>query len=63
MKKRSHGIVLNQKLNHSGVASHVDNTMEERSALGIPENMIRCSVGIENIDDIKRDFLQALESL
>ena len=43
--------------------SHVENTMEERSALGIPENMIRCSVGIENIDDIKRDFLQALESL
>ena len=43
--------------------SHVENTMEERSALGIPENMIRCSVGIENIDDIKRDFFQALESL
>ena len=43
--------------------SHVENTMEERSALGIPENMIRCSVGIENVDDIKRDFLQALESL
>ena len=43
--------------------SHVENTMEERSALGIPENMIRCSVGIENINDIKRDFLQALESL
>ena len=43
--------------------SHVENTMEERSTLGIPENMIRCSVGIENIDDIKRDFLQALESL
>lgn len=43
--------------------SHVENTMEERSALGIPENMIRCSVGIENINDIKIDFLQALESL
>ena len=43
--------------------SHVENTMEERSALGIPENMVRCSVGIENIDDIKIDFLQALESL
>jgi len=43
--------------------SHVENTIEERSALGIPENMIRCSVGIENIDDIKRDFFQALESL
>jgi cystathionine gamma-synthase len=43
--------------------SHVENTMEERSALGIPENMIRYSVGIKNIDDIKRDYFQALESL
>jgi len=43
--------------------SHVENTSEERSALGIPENMVRCSVGIENIDDIKIDFLHALESL
>ena len=43
--------------------SHVENTKEERSALGIPENMVRCSVGIENIDDIKIDFLHALESL
>jgi len=24
---------------------------------------VRCSVGIENIDDIKRDFLQALDQL
>ena len=37
--------------------SHVENTMEERSALGIPENMIRCSVGIENIDDITGEVL------
>ena len=43
--------------------SHVENTMDERSALGIPENIVRCSVGIENIDDIKIDFLHALESL
>ena len=43
--------------------SHVENTIEERSALGIPENIIRCSIGIENIDDIKRDFLRALEAL
>ena len=43
--------------------SHVENTVEERSYLGIPENLVRCSVGIENIDDIKRDFLQALDQL
>ena len=43
--------------------SHVENTIEERSDLGIPENMLRCSVGIENIDDIKTDFDQALKSI
>jgi cystathionine gamma-synthase len=47
----------------SKTTSHVENTMEERSALGLPENMIRWSVGIENINDIKINFLQALESL
>ena len=43
--------------------SHVENTSEERSKLGIPENLIRCSVGIEHIDDIKNDFDKALSGL
>ena len=43
--------------------SHVENTPKERRQLGIPENMLRCSVGIENIDDIIGDFEQALGSL
>ena len=43
--------------------SHVENTPEERKKLGIPENLIRCSVGIEHIDDIKNDFDQALNKL
>ena len=43
--------------------SHVENTAEERALLGIPENMLRCSVGIENIDDIIEDFRLTLESL
>ena len=43
--------------------SHVENTAQERSDLGIPENMLRCSVGIEHIDDIKTDFNQALKSI
>lgn len=42
------------------VTSHVEATEEERKQLGIPENLIRCSVGIENIEDIMADFKQAL---
>jgi cystathionine gamma-synthase len=45
------------------VASHVEMTPEERKLLGIPESLIRCSVGIENIEDIKADFEQALSKI
>lgn len=42
------------------VTSHVEATIEERKQLGIPENLIRCAVGIENVEDIIADFDQAL---
>ena len=40
--------------------SHVENTAEERAAMGIPEGMIRYSVGIEDTDDLIADLAQAL---
>jgi cystathionine gamma-synthase len=42
------------------VTSHVELTAEARAELGIPETLIRCSVGIENLDDLIADFEQAL---
>ncbi len=42
------------------VTSHVELTPEDRANLGIPETLIRCSVGIENLDDLIADFTQAL---
>lgn len=42
------------------VTSHVELTPEDRAALGIPETLIRCAVGIENIGDLQADFEQAL---
>ncbi len=41
--------------------SHVECTAEQRAAMGIPERLIRYSVGIENIEDILADLTQALE--
>jgi cystathionine gamma-synthase len=41
--------------------SHVECTPEERLALGIPEGLIRYSVGIEDTDDLLADLEQALE--
>lgn len=43
--------------------SHVELNEEQRQQLGIPETLIRCSVGIEDIDDIIADFDQALDSI
>jgi cystathionine gamma-synthase len=45
------------------VTSHAETTVEERKQLGIPENLIRCALGIENIEDIIADFDQALSKL
>lgn len=43
--------------------SHVECTPEERAAMGIPEGLIRYSVGIEDPDDLIADLAQALESV
>jgi cystathionine gamma-synthase len=40
--------------------SHVELTASERAALGIPEGLIRYSVGIEDVDDLIADLDQAL---
>ena len=34
-----------------------------RAALGITDNMIRISIGIENPDDLIADFRQALDTI
>jgi cystathionine gamma-synthase len=43
--------------------SHVESTPEERASAGIPEALIRYSVGIEDADDLIADLRQALDSL
>jgi len=42
------------------VTSHVECTEEERRAAGIPEGLIRYSVGIEDIEDLVTDMDKAL---
>jgi cystathionine gamma-synthase len=43
--------------------SHVESSAQERAASGIPEALIRYSVGIEDAEDLIGDLRQALESL
>ena len=43
------------------MASHRDVGLKQRLRMGIRDNLVRISVGIENIDDIIADFDQALK--
>lgn len=47
---------------HPASTIYVDNTKEEKQSLGAYDNLIRVSVGIEDIQDLKQDFAQALSS-
>jgi len=42
--------------------SHVEVSPEQRAAMGIPESLIRYSVGIEDVDDLIADLEQALNN-
>ena len=43
--------------------SHVEVSPADRSAMGIPEALVRYSTGIENVEDLIADLSQALASL
>jgi cystathionine gamma-synthase len=43
--------------------SHVELTEEQRRLLGIPESLVRYSVGIENVDDLLADLENALKKI
>lgn len=46
---------------HPASTTHSKLSPEERSAVGITDGLIRISVGLENVQDILDDILQALE--
>ncbi|WP_018249266.1 O-acetylhomoserine aminocarboxypropyltransferase/cysteine synthase family protein [Orenia marismortui] len=46
---------------HPASTIYAKNTVKEREALGAYDDLIRVSVGIEDIEDLKADFAQALK--
>ncbi len=44
-----------------GTTSHVEMTAAERATMGIPESLVRYSVGIEDVTDLIADLDQALD--
>lgn len=47
--------------NHPAVMTHASVPPERRAALGVTDNLVRLSVGIEAVDDLLDDLRQALE--
>jgi cystathionine gamma-lyase len=48
-------------IEHPAIMTHASVPSEERKKLGISDNMVRLSVGIETLDDLIRDIQNALE--
>ncbi|HHE31561.1 MAG TPA: bifunctional O-acetylhomoserine aminocarboxypropyltransferase/cysteine synthase, partial [Chlorobaculum parvum] len=48
---------------HPASTTHQQLSAEEQQSAGVTVDMVRVSVGIEHIDDIKADFNQAFENL
>jgi cystathionine beta-lyase/cystathionine gamma-synthase len=47
-------------ISHPAIMTHASVPPERRAAIGITDGMIRISVGIEDVDDLKEDLDQAL---
>lgn len=48
-------------ISHPATMSHASVPAERRAALGISDGLVRISVGLEDIDDLKEDLSQALD--
>jgi len=50
-------------VSHPSSTTHSDYTPEAKARCGIGDNLVRLSVGIENVDDLYADLMQALEAV
>lgn len=50
-------------INHPATMTHASIPREEREKVGVTDNLLRLSVGIEDIDDLIADLKQALDNI
>lgn len=50
-------------MTHPASTTHAKIASEEKISLGITDGLVRIAVGLESIDDLKADFLQALNAI
>jgi cystathionine beta-lyase/cystathionine gamma-synthase len=48
-------------ISHPATMTHASVPPERRLQIGITDDMVRLSVGIEDVDDLKEDLAQALD--
>jgi cystathionine beta-lyase/cystathionine gamma-synthase len=48
-------------ISHPATMTHASVPADRRTALGIPDGLVRISAGIEDIEDLKADLVQALD--
>jgi cystathionine gamma-lyase len=50
-------------IEHPAIMTHASVPLEERNKLGITDNFVRVSVGIEDLDDLKADLSNAFDKI
>ena len=50
-------------ISHPATMTHASVPAERRAAIGVTDDLVRVSVGIEDIDDLKEDLAQALDKV
>ena len=50
-------------ISHPATMTHASVPPERRQQIGITDDMVRVSVGIEDVDDLKEDLAQALDAV
>lgn len=50
-------------IEHPGIMTHASVPPERRKALGVDDSLVRFSVGVEHVEDLRRDLDQALKGL
>jgi cystathionine gamma-lyase len=48
-------------INHPAVMTHASIPSDRRKELGITDNLVRLSVGVEDVNDLRDDVIQALQ--
>jgi cystathionine gamma-lyase len=50
-------------IEHPAIMTHASIPPEQRAAIGIEDGLVRLSVGVEDVEDLRRDLEQALGGL